>query len=96
MLNRLKLVIKISKFFAALLSYLSVLHNHFDGPTKLFSNLYLVLLLLWRLRKNIKNREIIIRSLIFYVSKDPKSTKKEKVQKEIRLLCFKKIEIKNT
>jgi len=31
-----------SKFFASLLLYLSVLHNNFDSSTKLLSHLYLV------------------------------------------------------
>jgi len=41
------------KFFAAL----SALHNYFDGPTKLFSNLYLVKLL-----------DILVKSFFPYIN----------------------------
>jgi len=36
----LKLVTRMSKFFAVLSSCLSILHNYFDDPTKLFSDLH--------------------------------------------------------
>jgi len=36
------MVARMSKLFAALPSCLSILHNYFDDPTKLFSDLYLV------------------------------------------------------
>jgi len=36
-----KLVVRMSKFFAAVSSCLSVLNNYFDGPRKLLSDLYL-------------------------------------------------------
>jgi len=38
---RTSLVAKMLKLFAALLSCLSVLHNYFEGPIKLFLELYL-------------------------------------------------------
>jgi len=38
----LKLVARMSKFFAAFSLHLNSLRNYFDGPTKLFSDLYVV------------------------------------------------------
>jgi len=41
-IRTLKLAARMLKLFAAFIERLSVLHNYFGNPTKLFSELYLI------------------------------------------------------